>query len=248
MFKLIIKNFLLVMLISIINKQAVAITGEEITTKVSEWLTKEGVKGTPVFSKSSFYKDCNNEIEIKKMFQNYNTVKVNCTDINGFKLIMRVQTQKNDEYKKITKPKKVSKTSIRNKTSRKTNKLLKIIKLKKSVEKNDIIKLEDLETVIVERKHQTSFFSDKKDLVGRKLKTNLKMGQILHPRHLFESFEINNGDVISIVSNLGNVSVTVSGEAQDSGNLGDLIKVKNLKSGKIIKGYIKKDKKIKIFR
>ena len=34
----------------------------------------------------------------------------------------------------------------------------------------------------------------------------------------------------------------------DSGNLGDLIKVKNLKSGKIIKGYIKKDKKIKIFR
>ncbi len=34
----------------------------------------------------------------------------------------------------------------------------------------------------------------------------------------------------------------------DSGNLGDLIRVKNLKSGKIIKGYIKKDKKIKIFR
>ena len=74
------------------------------------------------------------------------------------------------------------------------------------------------------------------------------MGQTLHPRHLFESFDINNGDIISIVSNLGNVSVTVSGEAQDSGNLGDLIKVKNLKSGKIVKGYIKKNKIIKIFR
>ena len=58
----------------------------------------------------------------------------------------------------------------------------------------------------------------------------------------------NNGDIISIVSNLGNVSVTVSGEAQSSGNLGDLIKVKNLKSGKIIKGYIKKNKKINIYR
>ena len=67
-------------------------------------------------------------------------------------------------------------------------------------------------------------------------------------RHLFESFDINNGDIISIVSNLGNVWVTASGEAQNSGNLGDLIKVKNLKSGKIIKGYIKKDKKIRIFR
>ena len=241
MFKIIIKKFLLVILISILNKQAVAITGEEISTKVSEWLTKEGIEGIPVFSKKSFYKDCNNEIEIKKMFQNYKTLKVSCLDINGFKLIMRVQNLKNDQNKKITKFSKVSKTSIK-------NKLLKIVKLKKSVEKNDIIELDDLETVLVEKKHQTSFFSNKKDLVGRKLKTNLKMGQILHPRHLFESFDINNGDVISIVSKLGNVSVTVSGEAQDSGNLGDLIKVKNLKSGKIIKGYIKKDKKIKIFR
>ena len=161
---------------------------------------------------------------------------------------MRVQTSKIDKNKNIAKPKKETKQSIKNKIQKKNNKLLKIVKLKKSIEKNDIIELDDLETVLVEKKHQTSFFSTKQELVGRKLKTNLKMGQKLHPRHLFERFDINNGDVISIVSNLGNVSVTVSGEAQDSGNLGDLIKVKNLKSGKIIKGYIKKDKKIKIFR
>ena len=241
MFKIIIKTFLLVILISIINKQAVAISGEEITTKVSEWLTREGIEGTPVFSKNSFYKDCNNEIEIKKMFHSYKTIKVNCSDINGFKLIMRVQSLKNDENKSITRSKKMSKASIK-------NKIFKIIKLKKSVEKNDILEFDDLEIESVEKKHQTSFFSNKKELVGRKLKINMKMGQILHPRHLFESFDINNGDVISIVSNLGNVSVTVAGEAQDSGNLGDLIKVRNLKSGKIVKGYIKKDKKIKIFR
>ena len=94
-------------------------------------VNKEGIKGTPVFSKKSFYKDCNNEIEIKKMFQNYKTLKVSCLDKNGFKLIMRVQTQKNDENKKITKPKKVSKHSIKNKIQKKKNKLLKIIKLKK---------------------------------------------------------------------------------------------------------------------
>ena len=68
MFKMIIKNFLLVILILIINKQAIGITGEEISSKVSQWLINEGVKGTPVFSKNSFYKDCNSEIEIKKCF------------------------------------------------------------------------------------------------------------------------------------------------------------------------------------
>ena len=248
MFKMIIKNFLYIVLISIINNQAFAISGEEISAKVSEWLVNEGIKGIPVFSKKSLYKDCNNEIEIKKMFQNYKTIKVNCLDENGFELVMRVQTSRNAENIKKVKTRKASKVVIRKKLSKKKNKLLKIIKLKKSLEKNDIIELDDVETVLVEKKHQTSFFANKKELVGRKLKTNLKMGQILHPRHLFESFEINNGDIISIVSNFGNVSVTVSGEAQDSGNLGDLIKVKNLKSGKIIKGYIKKNKKIKIFR
>ena len=159
MFKIIIKTFLLVILISIINKQAIAITGEEISTKVSQWLTKEGIEGIPVFSKKSFYKDCNNEIEIKKMFQNYKTLKVSCLDQNGFKLIMRVQTSKVDENKKITKPQKVTKRSIKNKIQKKNNKLLKIVKLKKSIEKNDIIELDDLETVLVEKKHQTSFFS-----------------------------------------------------------------------------------------
>ena len=124
---------------------------------------------------------------------------------------------------------------------------MKIIKLKRSLEKNDIIQLNDIELVTV-KKTSNIFFSNKKQLVGRKLKKNLKMGQILHPRHLFERFDINNGDIISIVSNVGNASVTVAGEAQDSGNLGDLIRVKNLKSGKIVKGYIKKDKIIKIFR
>ena len=248
MFSIKIKLFLFFILMSLINKHAIAITGEEISAKVSKWLTKQGIEGIPIFSKNSIYNDCNDEIKIKKMFQNYRTIKVNCLDKNGFELVMRVQILKFTEHKKKNKPKKLSKKFIAHKLTKKKNEFIKIIKLKKSLEKNDIIQLDDLETVSVEKKHQTIFFDNKKQLVGRKLKKNLKMGQILHPRHLFESFDINNGDIISIVSNLGNVSVSVSGEAQDSGNLGDLIKVKNLKSGKIIKGYIKKDKKIKIFR
>ena len=247
MFRRIIKQIFCIILIFFINNQAFAITGEEISKKVSHWLSKEGVKGDPIFSKNSFFKDCSSELEIKKMFQNYKTIKVNCSDKNGFELIMRVKIAKTVELKKINST-KVYKAITRKNLPKNKNEIFKIIKLKKSLEKNDIIKLNDIETVLVEKKHQSSFFSTKKELVGRKLKKNLKMGQILHPRHLYESFDINNGDIISIVSNLRNVSVTVSGEAQDSGNLGDLIKVKNLKSGKIIKGYIKKNKKIKIFR
>jgi flagella basal body P-ring formation protein FlgA len=247
-FKISSKQFFCTILICFLNKQALAITGEEISGKVSDWLTKKGINGTPVFSKNSYFKDCNNKIEIKKMFQNYKTIKVNCLDKNGFEMFMRVKILEKMEVNDKVNSTKASKNLFRKSVSKKKNKIFKIVKLKNSLEKNDIIELSDIEVVLVEKRHQTSFFSTKKELVGRKLKKNLKMGQILHPRHLFENFDINNGDIISIVSNVGNASVSVSGEAKDSGNFGDLIKVKNLKSGKIVKGYVKKNKIIKIFR
>ena len=239
MLSTILKKLFWIILISLINKQAVAISGHEISERVSYWLSKEGVTGSPIFSKNRFYKDCNSKIQIKKMFQNYKTIKIKCPDKNGFDLLMRVKM-----IKKVKIIENINEKNVQNKKNRVFN----IIKLKRSLEKNEIIKINDIETVTVEKKHQTSFYSNKKELVGRKLKKNLKMGQILHPRHLYERFDINNGDIISIVSNVGNASVIVSGEAQDSGNLNDLIRVKNLKSGKIVKGYINKNKIIKIFR
>ena len=143
---------------------------------------------------------------------------------------------------------KPSKILKKKKEKIKTNRIFKVLRLKKSLEKNTIIEFDDIELVELSNSSQNSFFSYKKELVGRKLKKNLKMGQILHPRHLHEKFEVNNGDVISIVSNIGNASVAVSGEAQGSGYLGDLIRVKNLRSGKTVRGYIKKNKIIKVFR
>ena len=56
------KIFFWFILISLINKQTLAISGEEITTKVSQWLTKEGINGTPDFSKNIHFKDCKNKI------------------------------------------------------------------------------------------------------------------------------------------------------------------------------------------
>ncbi len=234
MFVMIFSQILWIISIFLINNQAMAISGQEISQKVSQWLVNEGVHGSPIFSNKRVFKDCNKEIEIKKVFQNYKTIKVKCPDQNGFELLMRVKLSKNVRVFRDNQNQAIRK--------------IQIVKLKRSLEKNDIINLNDIEMVTVEKKYQTFFYSNLKELVGRKLKKNLKMGQILHPRHLFEKFDVNNGDTISIVSNVGNASVIVSGEAQDSGNLNDLIKVKNLESGKIVKGYIKKNKIIKIFR
>jgi flagella basal body P-ring formation protein FlgA len=215
-----------------VSKQAIALSGEDISKKISEWLITENVSGEPIFSKKSIYKDCSNDLKMTRPFHNYKTIKVSCPDQNGFEVLVRIKT----------------KNILPIKTNIKNTKKFKSIKLKRALEKNDVIELSDLDLVVSKKSSNNSFYNNKKDLVGRKIKQNLKMGQLLHPRHLYEKFDIQSGDYLSIVSSVGTASVVVSGKALDSGNLGDLIKVQNLRSGSVIKGYVKKNKIIKVYR
>lgn len=242
---------LTILIISTISKQTIAITGKEVSEKISTWLLTQGIEGKPLFSKTIVFKDCGSDIQINKAYNNYKTLNVKCLEKNGFNLFVRIKLNK--PVKDTKKNKIISKATNRNtkmisRKELKKNKNFHTVKLKRSLEKNDIIKIEDLDLIITSKPSEKSFFNNKEDLVGRKLKKNLKVDQLLHPRHLYERFEVNIGDFLSIVSQMGNASVAVAGEAEDSGNLGDIIKVKNLRSGKVIKGYVNKNKIIRVFR
>ena len=232
MFMAMFKFSLIFLSLLFVSKQAIALSGEDISKKISEWLITKNVSGEPVFPKKSIYKNCLNDLKMTRPFKNYKTIKVSCPDQNGFEVLVRVKTKK----------------ILPIKTNIKNTKKFKSIKLKRALEKNDVIELSDLELVTSKKSFNNSFYNNKKDLVGRKIKQNLKMGQLLHPRHLYKKFDIQSGDYLSIVSSVGAASVAVSGKALGSGNLGDLIKVQNLRSGNVIKGYVKKNKIIKVYR
>ena len=242
---------LTILIISTISKQTIAITGKEVSEKISTWLLTQGIEGKPLFSKTIVFKDCGSDIQINKAYNNYKTLNVKCLEKNGFNLFVRIKLNKlvkDNKKKKIISNATNRNTNMISSKELKKNKTFHTVKLKRSLEKNDIIKIEDLDLIITSKPSEKSFFNNKEDLVGRKLKKNLKVDQLLHPRHLYEKFEVNIGDFLSIVSQMGNASVAVAGEAKDSGNLGDIIKVKNLRSGKVIKGYVNKNKIIRVFR
>ena len=242
---------LTILIISTISKQTIAITGKEVSEKISTWLLTQGIEGKPLFSKTIVFKDCGSDIQINKAYNNYKTLNVKCLEKDGFNLFVRIKLNKpvkDTKKNKIISKAKNRNTNLISSKELKKNKTFHTVKLKRSLEKNDIIKIEDLDLIITSKPSEKSFFNNKEDLVGRKLKKNLKVDQLLHPRHLYERFEVNIGDFLSIVSQMGNASVAVAGEAEDSGNLGDIIKVKNLRSGKVIKGYVNKNKIIRVFR
>ena len=91
------------------------------------------------------------------------------------------------------------------------------------------------------------FFTDKNELIGRKVKQNLRKGQFIQPRHLFKKYSISEGEPVVIVSKFRNTIVTTKGFAMEPGNIGDYIEAKNERSGKIIRGILKKNKKINVF-
>ena len=91
------------------------------------------------------------------------------------------------------------------------------------------------------------FYNSKEELICRKVRQNLKKGQYIQPRHLFKKYSVNEGEPIVIVSKLKNAEVSTGGIAIKSGNIGDLLEVKNTRSGVIIKGILKKNKIINVF-
>ena len=198
---------LTILIISTISKQTIAITGKEVSEKISTWLLTQGIEGKPLFSKTIVFKDCGSDIQINKAYNNYKTLNVKCLEKDGFNLFVRIKLNK--PVKDTKKNKIISKTTNRNTNlisskELKKNKNFHTVKLKRSLEKNDIIKIEDLDLIITSKPSEKSFFNNKEDLVGRKLKKNLKVDQLLHPRHLYEKFEVNIGDFLSIVSQMGN--------------------------------------------
>jgi flagella basal body P-ring formation protein FlgA len=244
--------FILITILIFHSNFALAISGKEISKKVSDWLTINGVSGSPVFSDNRVYNDCDQKLKISKYLNSFKIIRVKCPNDDDIDLFVRIKLDQKIKAKS-KKPSSHNKNKLTSnskliKKEKKIIKNYKVFKLSRGIEKNSVLQEEDIKVIFSDISSQSSFFKNKNDLIGRKLNKNLKMDQILHPRHLIEKFDVNNGDQVSIVSNTKSVSVVTLGEALNSGNLDDLIRVKNVRSGKVIKGYIKKNKIIRVFR
>ena len=206
---------------------AAAISGKDINSDIKFWLKSKGYESNPEFLENKILPDCENKIILKKHFNSFKLVNVSCEGLNSWSVFVKT----NVNLEKINNEK--SKNNY------------KVIKLSKSLEKGEIITIDDLTMSF--SSNNNYFFKNKKDLIGRKLKQNLREGQIVRPRHLFKKYYVNEGEPVLIESKLQNATVSTSGVAMESGNLGDILRVKNVRSGRIIKGYLKKNKKINVF-
>ena len=224
-------NFFIIKLLILVTiffpKSLYALSGEEINNYIKKWLESEDIRSNPRYSPKKKLPDCKQNVTYEKHDDRYKLIKVSCEAKNSWTIYVKTNAN-------TTKQKKL-KLSNSNQ----------IIVLNKSIEKGNYIKKNDL--IFVKSSKKNIFYSSKEELIGRKVKQNLKKGQYIQPRHLFKKYSVNEGDPIIIVSKFKNTEVSTGGIAIESGNIGDILEVKNKRSGKIIKGIVRKNKKVNVF-
>ena len=205
---------------------ASTISGYEIKSLIEKWLEKQGVEANVNILESLRYPACEPEnIIINDISGNSKLIKVNCIGNNPWQFIVRNKVNK---FKSKTKNKQLSN----------------FYALKNFKEKGSIIKEKDL--IIIKRKNsqRNVFISDKSDIVGKKLKKSVNSNQLLKRSNLEKDWLIKKNSQVTIINNKSFVTIKEDGLAMNDANYMDMIKVKNIKSGKVIVGYAKNEKKV----
>ncbi len=111
--------------------------------------------------------------------------------------------------------------------------------LKKPVERNRPLNMEDIvfEKTDVNRL-SSSYFTEAAELKGKILTQNLPGGTIL-TQHLVKSpMAIKRGQLVTLIARNDVIEVRAEGKALSRGAVGERIRVKNLKTDRIIEGVI----------
>ena len=223
--KIILKALIITFLI-VKDSLASTISGYEIKSLIEKWLEKQGVEANVNILESLRYPACEPEnIIINDISGNSKLIKVNCIGNNPWQFIVRNKVNK---FKSKTKNKQLSN----------------FYALKNFKEKGSIIKEQDL--IIIKRKNsqRNLFISEKTDIVGKKLKKSVNSNQLLKRSNLEKDWLIKKNSQVTIINNKSFVTIKEDGLAMNDANYMDMIKVKNIKSGKVIVGYAKNEKKV----
>lgn len=82
------------------------------------------------------------------------------------------------------------------------------------------------------------YFSDKSKLIGMQTKRRLTQGRVITPTQVKPPLLIKRGEQVALVSKSSLFTVRMNGQAMMDGAYGDLIRVKNSSSRRIIEGKV----------
>jgi len=119
------------------------------------------------------------------------------------------------------------------------HRLINIPTLNKNFKRNDVIKKDDIEWIKVRsHKLRNGVLQDDEEIIGMAAKRRITSNTPLISNYLQRPKLVNKGDLVTISLTSQGLQLTTRGRAQDSGSKGDIIRIKNNKSKKIIEAKV----------
>ena len=226
------KHFIILILFFFFNevktKEPISISGKDLEIKINKWLVKKGNYGnTQIFDdiKYPFCKDSN--LLISDISGSFNLIKVSCLGPKDWSFITRNKKKKNLGTSNPNSKKKVS-----------------VITLRGHKSAGSKIKEEDLMTKNIVIKDKNNFILEKNDIIGKKLKKSMVSGRPLLQSNIQKDWLIKKNNNVIIENRIGGIVIKDEGIAVEDADFMQKIRVKNIKSGKIIYGFAKNSKKV----
>jgi flagella basal body P-ring formation protein FlgA len=105
------------------------------------------------------------------------------------------------------------------------------------VERGEVLKASDL-AIARRPKAEGTAIIDMRAAAGLAARHQLRPGQPLHEADLMKPIIVQRNDTVTIVYQAPGISLTLRGQAQDAGALGDTISVANVQSKRIVQGIV----------
>jgi len=90
------------------------------------------------------------------------------------------------------------------------------------------------------------YYTEFNEVSGKTLKRHLARGAVLTPAAITVTKVIKRGEQVSIIAETGGITVRAAGQALEDGGVGDIIRVKNLNSRKVIEARVDGPGRVKI--
>jgi len=211
------------------SKASNSINGKEIEGLVNAWLNENNQSSNVKILESIKYPFCKtNDMLITDISGSFNLIKISCLHPNKWNIITRNKSKNKKIY------------SLKDKNKKE----FKVLTLKSSKSAGSTISEDDLISVRKSIIIKDNLVEEKSRIVGKKLKNSISSGRALYHSNFEKNWLIEKNSIIVIENKVGNITIKEEGIALNNADFMGKIKVKNVKSGKIINGYAKNEKKV----
>ena len=231
MTKFSIKTIFFLFAMSFSNLESKTIDGLELKNLIDNWLNENGQISNVNILEQMKYPDCSDSnMIINDISGSFKLIKITCTGPYAWNFIVRNKV--NPKIKKTI--------------NRRDEDQVEVLALKNPKRSGTIITEKDL--ILIKKnisKATDNLITDKRELIGKKLKTSISSNRPISYTNIEKNWMIEKNSIVIIENNQNNtVIIKDKGMALENADYMEKIKVKNLKSGKIIWGFAQNAKKV----